>query len=134
MALDGGEDLNRLTERIIGACMEVHKHLGPGLFESTYSECFADELGRQEIPFAREVPVTLRYKGRELSQTYRLDFVIDSAVIVELKALVAIEPVHRAQVLTYLRLSGLRAALLVNFHAPTLLAGLRRFLNDRQPR
>ena len=133
MALRGTDELNQLTERIIGACIEVHRHLGPGLLEKIYEQCLVDELELQGLRSQQQVAVPIRYKGRELAQGYRLDLVVEGIVIVEVKAVLSLEPVHQAQALTYLRLSGLPVALLVNFHTPLLRSGLRRFLNRMNP-
>jgi GxxExxY protein len=121
--------LNSVTEAIIGAGIEVHRALGPGLLESTYEECLVAELDARGLRCERQVLLPLVYRGRVLSQSYRLDLIVEKHVIVEIKAVLRIEPVHQAQVLTYLRLSGLPLALLMNFHAPILAAGLRRYVN-----
>ena len=114
------------TERIIGACIEVHRCLGPGLLESAYEQCLAHELSLLGIGFERQRRVPVIYKGLRLECGYRIDFVIERRVIVEVKAVAHLLPVHEAQVLTYLKLTGLPIGLLVNFHVPALKRGLRR--------
>jgi GxxExxY protein len=116
------------TEAIIGACIEVHRHLGPGLLESAYAAALARELGLRGIPFERQRAVSLQYKGAPLPCGLRLDFVVYGRVIVELKAVERTLPVHDAQAITYLKLAGLEVALLVNFNVPVLRHGLRRFV------
>jgi GxxExxY protein len=122
-------DLNALTEQIIGAAIEVHRALGPGLLESAYEECLSHELALRAIPFRRQVSLPLVYKGVKLDCGYRVDLVIDGAVIVEIKAVERLEPVHRAQVLTYLKLGGWRLGLMVNFNVPALKDGIKRVIN-----
>jgi GxxExxY protein len=113
--------------------MEVHRHLGPGLLESAYDACLAYELSSRGIRFERQVRVPVIYKGVELECGYRLDFVVENELIVEVKAVEALLPVHHAQVITYMRLTGLSVGLLVNFHADALHRGLRRLACTRKP-
>jgi GxxExxY protein len=115
-----------LTHRIIGAAIEVHRLLGPGLLESTYEECLCHELALLGIPFERQVPLPIVYKSLTLLRAYKPDLLVDQAVIVELKTVEKILPVHEAQTLTYLRLSGLERGLLLNFNSVPLKAGIRR--------
>jgi GxxExxY protein len=115
-----------LTHRIIGAAIEVHRLLGPGLLESTYEECLCLELTLLGIPFERQVPLPIVYKSMTLLRAYKPDLLVDHAVIVELKTVEKILPVHEAQMLTYLRLSGLERGLLLNFNSVPLKAGIRR--------
>ena len=117
-----------LSGKIIRAAIEVHRALGPGLLESAYQACLARELALQEIPFEREVPLPVEYKGIEVDCGYRLDFLVDGKVIVELKATDAIHPIHEAQVLTYLKMTGCRVGLLINFNVPVLKAGIKRLV------
>ena len=117
------EDLSR---QIIGAAIEVHKKLGPGLLESAYQICLAHELELRKIPFAREVNLPVSYKGKKLDCGYRVDFVVANKVVVELKAIERTEPVHEAQLLTYLKLSGHRVGLLINFNVSVLKNGITR--------
>ena len=120
------ERLNRITEAVIGAAIEVHKVLGPGLLESTYEECLCRKLALREIPFARQLVLPLEYKGLQLDSGYRLDLLVAGAVVVEVKAVEALLPVHEQQLVTYLRLRGWHLGLLINFHVPVLTDGIRR--------
>jgi len=104
----------------------VHRHLGPGLLESAYQTCLARELTLRGIPFESEVPLPLSYKGSQVECGYRLDLLVDGKVVVELKAVDALLPVHEAQLMTYLRLSGCRVGLLINWHVPVLKDGVKR--------
>jgi len=119
-------ELNQITEQVIGAAIEVHRHLGPGLLESAYEECLARELALRQIPFERQKPVPLKYKGVDIDAGFRLDFLVAGQVVVELKAVDSLQPIHDAQVLTYLKLAGLRIALLMNFNTKVLAKGIRR--------
>jgi GxxExxY protein len=118
--------INQITESIIGAAMEVHRTIGPGLLESTYVQCLCYELALREIPFLRELPLPVRYKGVKLDCGYRLDIVVADAVVVEVKAVESITPLHEAQLLTYLRLGGWKVGLLINFNVPLLRDGIVR--------
>jgi GxxExxY protein len=111
---------------VIGLAIEVHRHLGPGLLESAYEECLSFELGLAGIGYRRQVPLPVVYKDVRLDCGYRMDVVIENEVIVEIKATERIMPIHEAQMLTYLRLSGLHVGLLMNFNDVTLRNGLRR--------
>jgi GxxExxY protein len=122
---------NPLVQEVIGAAIAVHRALGPGLFESAYDECFSHELGRRGLDFHRQVPLALVYDGLALPCAYRADFVVRGELLIELKAVDRLLPVHRSQVLTYLRLSGLRQALLINFNVPRLVDGLMSFLGTK---
>lgn len=115
-----------VTSAVIGAAIEVHKALGPGLLESAYGACLAAELRERGIEFQQEVPLPVRFKGHTLEVGYRLDFVVEGQVIVELKAVERIMPVHEAQLLTYLKLSSIRTGLLLNFNAPYMRDGIVR--------
>jgi GxxExxY protein len=117
------------TVEIVGAAIEVHRALGPGLLESVYEECLAVELGLRGLPYTRQHPVPLRYKGHAIGTDLKIDLVVDDRVVVELKAVEKLLPVHEAQILTYLRLTGKEIGLLVNFNVPLLKEGIRRFLN-----
>jgi GxxExxY protein len=117
-----------LTERIIGLAIEVHRVLGPGLLESVYTECLCLELVGAGIPHEREVGLPVRYKNVDVPLGFRADIVVDLAVIIEVKAVAALTAAHESQLRTYLRLSGLRVGLLLNFHESTLRASLRRFI------
>jgi GxxExxY protein len=115
-----------LSERVIGAAIEVHRQLGPGLLESAYEECLCFELKQYDIDHRRQVALPVRYKDVRLECGYRIDIVIDEELIVEIKAVERLLPIHDAQVLTYLRLSGLRVGLILNFNSIVLKDGLRR--------
>jgi GxxExxY protein len=117
-----------LSERIIAMAIDVHRQLGPGLLESTYEECLCFELKQGGIAFSRQVPLALVYKGARLDCGYRLDIVAEGELIVEVKAVERLLPIHEAQMLTYLRLSGHKVGLLMNFNSLVLKDGLRRFV------
>ena len=121
-----GRGFDDCSERVIGACIEVHRALGPGLLESTYEECLAHELGLRGLAFERQLPVHVEYKGIALGSGYRIDLLVERSLVVEIKAVERLLPVHEAQVLTYLRLTGVKAGLLVNFHSAVVRTGLRR--------
>lgn len=114
------------TERIIGAAIEVHRELGPGLLESAYEECLCWELSARSLTFERQVALPVVYRGRRLDVGYRLDIVVESCVVVEIKAVESLLAIHEAQLLTYLRLSGHRVGLLINFNVPFLRDGIKR--------
>lgn len=118
--------LNRITKDVIGAAIEVHKQLGPGLLESAYKECLCKELSLNGIVFEREKPIRLEYKGLELECGYRLDVLVANAIVIEIKSVEAIAPVHEAQLITYLRLGGWKIGLLINFNVEVLKNGIRR--------
>jgi GxxExxY protein len=123
-------DLNELSSTIIGAAIEVHKFAGPGLLESAYEECLCHELTLREIAFERQKPLPIVYKDCKLDCGYRMDIVVDNAVIVELKACDQVEPIHKAQLLTYLKLSGIALGLLLNFNMSTMRDGIVRIVNE----
>lgn len=125
-------ELNQITEQIIGAAMEVHKAIGPGLLESAYEECLCHELELRRIPFQRQVPLPVVFKRAKLDCGYRLDLLVADAVVVELKAVQRIEPIHEAQLLTYLKLGGWSVGLLINFNVPVLRSGIKRVVNNFQ--
>ena len=113
-----------LAEAVIGCAIEVHRHLGPGLLESTYAACLDQEMLLQGLTFRREIALPVEYKGRQLGLGYRIDFVVADELLVEIKAVERVLPIHKAQALTYLRLTGLPQALLLNFCAPTMRDGI----------
>ena len=126
--------INEITEAIIGAAIEVHREIGPGLLESAYSQCLCYELTLRRMPFELESSLPVRYKGMKLDCGYRLDMVVGGAVVVELKAVDHLTPLHEAQLLTYLRLGGWKAGLLINFNVPLLRDGIvRRVLGLDEP-
>jgi GxxExxY protein len=121
-------ELNSLTEKIIGAAIEVHRHLGPGLLEAAYETCLAYELERLDLKVERQKALPLVYKEIHLDQGYRLDLLVEQQVIVELKVVEQIAPVHEAQILSYLKFSGCKIGLLINFNVKLLKEGIRRFI------
>jgi GxxExxY protein len=123
-------DINQLSSKIIGSAIEVHKVLGPGLLESSYQKCLCHELRLRGIPFEYEKPLPLVYKGEKLDCGYQMDLVVEHAIIVELKSCEKIKPIHKAQLLTYLKLSGLKLGLLLNFNVPVMRDGIARMVND----
>lgn len=127
-----GRFLGDCSSAVIGACIEVHRHLGPGLLESAYRLCLAHELSERGLQFEREQPLRVTYKGVQLECGYRLDFVVQGSLIVELKAVESLAPVHEAQLLTYLKLTGVGVGLLVNFNTNALRLGLRRLTLKQQ--
>jgi len=122
-------NVNDLTGGVIGVAIEVHKALGPGLMESTYEECLCIELELRNLPYERQREIPITYKGVNLDCAYQLDIVISNQLIVELKACESIQPIHEAQLLTYLKLSGIKVGLLINFNVPALKEGIKRLVN-----
>ena len=125
MTLTGDRDL---TDRVIGLAIDVHRYLGPGLLESAYEECLSFELREAGVEHRRQVPLPVVYKDVRLDCGYRIDIVVRQQLIIEIKAIERIVPVHEAQILTYLRLSGYKVGLLLNFNSVVLKDGLRRFV------
>jgi GxxExxY protein len=123
-------EINKLTGQVIGSAIEVHKAIGPGLLESTYEECLCHELKLRQIPFKRQVSLPIKYKGVNLDCGYRMDLVVESAIILELKSCESIDPIHKAQLLTYLKLSGLSVGLLMNFNVTVMKDGIIRVVNE----
>lgn len=123
-------DINELSSKIIGAAIEVHKILGPGLLESAYEECLCHELGLRGFSFERQKPLPLHYKGISLNCGYRLDLVVENAIILELKSCEKIEPIHKAQLLTYLKLTGISSGLLLNFNSTFMRDGIIRVVHN----
>jgi GxxExxY protein len=121
------DDLNQLTEKIIGCGIEVHRNLGPGLLEATYEEALCIELGESSIRYRRQAPFPILYKGRTLGE-YRVDLLVEDAVIVEIKSVERLDPVFEAQVLTYLKATGKRVGLLMNFNSRLLRDGIKRLI------
>jgi GxxExxY protein len=116
-----------LSGAVIGAAIEVHRHLGPGLLESTYEACLAHELQQRGIEFQLEVPLPVRYKGVSLECGYRIDVMVEGRLLLELKAVERILPIHAAQILTYMRLASVNTGLLINFNVTRLIDGVQRF-------
>lgn len=119
---------NPLSKRIIGAAIEVHRHLGPGLLESVYENCLAYEFGLQGIPFERQLPLPVIYKDVHMEGNFRVDFLVGNSVVVELKTVEALAPIHTAQVLTYLKLTSCKLGLLLNFNVPLMRNGIQRIV------
>jgi len=119
-------DVNALSKEIIGAAMQVHRALGPGLLEGAYEACLAHELATRKLTFGRQCPIPLTYEGELIEVGFRADFVVENAILLELKSVERLQPIHTAQVLTYLKLTGLQLGLLVNFNVTMLQHGIRR--------
>lgn len=119
-------NINEISQAVIGAAIEVHRTLGPGLLESAYEQCLSHEFSLRRIPFERQKPLHVAYKGVALDCGYRLDFLVSGMVVVEVKAIEALLPIHKAQLLSYLKLGGWKLGLLINFHAPLLREGIQR--------
>jgi GxxExxY protein len=124
------ERLNQIAEAVIGTAIEVHRHLGPGLLESAYEACTAFEIVGRGLEVERQKPLPVVYKGVHLDCGYRLDLLVEKCVIVEIKAVEALTSVHEAQLLSYLKLSGYKVGLLINFNVKLLKHGVRRVVND----
>jgi GxxExxY protein len=120
---------NALTDKIIGAAIEVHRHLGPGLLESTYEECLCYELALAGLSFQRQVHLPVQYKGLKLDCGYIMDLVVEERIVLELKSIDALAPIHGAQLLTYLKSADKRVGLLINFNVELLKDGLKRIGN-----
>jgi len=117
-----------LSHRVIGSAIEVHRHLGPGLLESTYQQCLARELHLSGIPFKLEYPLPVEYKGLHLDCGYRIDVLIEDAIILELKSVNQLKPIHEAQLLTYMKLTHIKQGFLINFNVEILKNGLKSFV------
>src|SRR4030067_1551764 len=128
--MDEGERLDRITSDVIGCAIKVHKELGPGLLESAYEACLVYELVDHGWRIERQRPLPVRYRQVELECGYRLDLVVEEQVIVEVKSVESLLPIHKAQLLSYLRLAGCRVGLLINFNVRVLKEGLTRAAND----
>jgi GxxExxY protein len=126
--LEDNKEFDPISREVIGLAIEVHKTLGPGLLESAYEQCLCHELERHSLAFRRQVPVPVNYKGLQLDCCYRLDLIVESSLIVEIKAVDKLLPVHSAQLLTYLKLTGIGVGILLNFHTVVLRDGLRRMI------
>lgn len=122
--------MNELTEKIIGAAIEVHRVLGPGLLESAYEVCLAHEFSLVNLCFERQVPLPVNYKSMPLDCGYRVDFLVEKTVVLELKAIDGLQPIHQAQLLTYLKLGGWPIGLLINFNVPVLKRGIKRLVHN----
>ena len=124
---------SELTERIIGAAIEVHRQLGAGLLESIYEECLCYELNQKGLRFQRQVHLPINYEGIKLESAYKMDLLVEDTVVVGIKATEGTLPIHAAQVLTYLKASQKRVGLLINFNVPVLKHGLQRIVNGFPP-
>ena len=125
--------MNEITEKIIRAAIEVHKALGPGLLEPTYEECIAHELFTANVSFERQVPLPVVYKSIQLDCGYRLDFLVEKAVVLEIKTVESLQRIHEAQLLTYMKLGGWPIGLLINFNVPILTKGIKLMVNNLKP-
>ena len=121
-------EFDDLSRKVIGCAIEVHRNLGPGLLESTYRQCLACELSHAGIPFQMEVPLPVRYKEILLDCGYRIDLLVTSDVVVEIKCVETLLPIHQAQILTYMRLSKISVGLIINFNVTKLQNGIKRFV------
>ena len=122
---------NEITSKIIGCAIEVHRHLGPGLLESAYEQCLLHELHKNDLTFKTQLGVAVHYKGVTLSCGFKLDLIVEDQVLVEIKAVEQLGWLHEAQLLTYLRLTGKRLGLVINFNVPVLKHGIRRIINTK---
>ena len=125
-----GRRINEITESVIGAAIAVHRELGPGLLESAYEACLAYELNEKKLNVERQKNIPVIYRGVQLDCGFRLDFLVEDQVVVEVKAVDKLEPIHEAQIISYLKLSGCRVGLLINFKVKILKQGIRRFVNE----
>ena len=122
------KELNRITETVIGAAIAVHRELGPGLLESAYEACLVYELAEQGLTVERQKALPVKYRGVKVDCGYRIDLLVEGKVIIELKAVARLEPIHEAQLLSYLKLSGCKVGLLINFNVKVLKNGVRRLV------
>jgi GxxExxY protein len=123
-----GLPFDALSSRVIGCAIEVHRELGPGLLESTYQHCLAHELTLQRVEFAKETPLPVRYKGTLVDCGYRVDLLVEEKLLIELKSVAEVAPIHHAQILTYMKLAGVPVGLLINFNVQRLKDGIKRFV------
>jgi len=119
---------DQASNKVIGLAIEVHRHLGPGLLESAYEECLSLEMTQHAIGFRRQVALPVVYKGTRLDCSYRMDFVVENYLVLEIKTVESLLPIHEAQLLTYLKLSELKIGLLINFNVPLLRDGIKRMV------
>lgn len=123
-------ELNTLSNQVVGACIEVHQVLGPGLLESAYEECLCHELTLRKIAFEHQVAIPIEFKGIRLNNGFRLDILVENQLVIELKAVDELQPIHSAQLYTYLKLTGLHLGLLTNFNVKLMKDGIRRVVNN----
>jgi|SRR5581483_2807978 len=128
--MDEKDRLDQISRRIIGAAIDVHKIVGPGLLESAYQACLAFELRERGFRVEEQIPLPVVYKGVHLDCGYRMDLIVEDAIVVEIKAVEQLAPIHEAQLLSYLRLSNRKVGLLLNFHSRLLIDGLKRIVNE----
>jgi len=121
-------EFDALSNKVIGCALEVHRYLGPGLLESAYEQCLAIELSTQGIPFELQSELHVKYKGRKIDCGYRIDVIVNDILILELKSVERLLPIHEAQPLTYMKLAGIRIGLLINFNVPLLKDGIKRMV------
>ena len=121
-------EFDDLSRRVLGCAIEVHRELGPGLLESTYEQCLAHELSLNNIGFRLQQPQSVAYKGISLDCGYRIDLLVEDTLILELKSIEEVKGIHEAQLLTYMKLSGIKTGLLINFNVPKLKNGIKRFV------
>ncbi len=121
-------EFDKLSAQVIGCAIEVHRHLGPGLLESTYEKCLAHELEINEIPFKIQYPLPVEYKGIRLDCGYRIDVLVDNSIVCELKSIDRVLPIHEAQLLTYMKLAGIRVGFLMNFNVRYMKQGIKRMV------
>ena len=121
-------EFDELSNKVIGCAIEVHKNLGPGLLESTYEQCLAHQLKIADIPFKLQHPIPVEYKGIKLDCGYRIDLLVDNSLIVELKSVDKVLPIHQAQILTYMKLSRIKIGLLMNFNVKFIKTGIKRMV------
>ncbi len=124
------DELNRLNSESIGAAIEVHRNLGPGLLESAYESCLSWELRQRGLDVQNQVPVPIHYKGITLDEGYRIDLLVEGKLLLELKSIDKMQPIHTAQVLTYLKMTGLKMALILNFNVLLMRSGIKRIVNQ----
>ena len=124
------EELDRISNEVIGAAIEVHRVLGPGLLESAYEQSIAWELGLRNFQLRRQVPIPVLYKDLRIEEGYRVDIIVNEGVILELKCVDALEPIHTAQVLIYLKMTGLKLGMLLNFKVDVMRHGIKRVVNN----
>lgn len=124
------KEINQITEKIIGAVIEVHRELGPGLLESAYETCLGFEMTERGLNIERQKPLPVDYKGNRLDAGYRLDLLVENQVIVEIKSVDHLDPIHQAQILSYLKLFGCKVGLLINFIVQVLKNGIKRVISN----
>lgn len=130
LQVESRRQINRITEEVIAAAIEVHRNLGPGLLESAYEACLAYELRDRGLVIEQQKPLPIIYRDVAVEVGYRLDLLVENAVVVELKSVERLEPIHQAQLLSYLKLSGYELGLLINFNVRMLKNGIKRLIND----